>query len=336
MALQTTWFILIAVLWTGFFILEGFDFGVGMLVVVLGHDDPERRALRATIAPVWDGNEVWLLTAGGATFAAFPDWYATMFSAYYLPLFLVLVALILRACASEYRDKATTDRGRHTWDWLMAGSCLLAPLLIGVAFGGLLNGIPINQQMDFTGSFADLVQPYALLSGLTFAVLCGVQGLAFLRLKTTDDLRERATRLNRAMTVLAVALVAVFVAWTQVVLGTFVIPNGSQWMALTFVVAAAFLATYSRHEGWGFACTSAAIAFTVLGFFGSLHPNLMVSSTSPQFNITLADSSGAYTLTLMTIVAVVMVPVVVLYQAWAYRVFRKRISAAELRSPGHT
>ncbi len=331
MALQTTWFIFIALLWAGFFLLEGFDFGVGMLVPLLGRDDAERRALRATIAPVWDGNEVWLITAGGATFAAFPDWYATMFSAYYLPLFLVLVALIVRACASEYRAKASTERGRDIWDWLMASGCLLAPLLIGVALGGLLGGIPIDAQLEFTGTLPDLVAPYALLSGLALTAMCVAQALAFLRLKTTGEMQARVTAVHRVAAFVAAGFLVVFVGWTQAEAGGLLIPNAAQWLAITFAVAAAFLATYP-HQGWGFACTSGAIAFAVIGLFGTLHPNLMVSSTSAANNITLSDSSGSYTLTLMTVIAAVMLPVVVLYQAWTYRVFRQRV--AVVRSPG--
>src|SRR4051794_22068428 len=197
MALQTTWFIFIAVLWAGFFVLEGFDFGVGMLVPFLGHDDTERRLLRATTGPFWDGNEVWLVTAGAATFAAFADWYATMFSAFYLPLFVVVLALILRAVGVEFRDQIAASRWRHTWDALTVGCCLLVPLLIGTAFGGLLNGLPIDQSMEFTGSFMDLIQPYAVFTGVVFAALCLLQGSMFLRLKTTGDLEQRASRLAR-------------------------------------------------------------------------------------------------------------------------------------------
>jgi len=335
MALQTTWFILITVVWSGFFVLEGFDFGVGMLVPVLGRDDVERRLLRATIGPFWDGNEVWLLVAGGAMFAAFPDWYATMFSAYYLPLFAVVVALILRAVASEYRDKAMTATGRRTWDWLMAAGCLLAPLLIGVAFGGLLGGLPIDSQKEFTGTFTDLVQPYALFTGLTFAALCKLQGLAFLRIRTSGQIEARASTVIRPVGVAVVGLLVVFMFWTQAVSGSGVIPNAGAWLALTFAVATAWLGFEPAHRGWAFACSSLTIACTVFGFFGELYPNLMVSTTAAANTLTISNSSsGSYTLTLITIITLVMLPVVLLYTAWNYWVFRRRLDPPDPEDPG--
>lgn len=331
MALQTTWFVLITVVWTGFFVLEGFDFGVGMLVPFLARDDVERRVLRATIGPFWDGNEVWLVVAGGATFAAFPDWYASMFSAYYLPLFVVLVGLILRAVAVELRDKHPSTRWRHSWDGLTAASGLLVPLLIGTAFGGLLAGIPLNEDHDFTGSFVDLVQPYALGTGVLFAGLCLLQGLMFLRLKTTGGLVDRAGAIARVASWVVAALVAVHMIWTRVVVGSGVIPGLASWMALTFAVATAWLALHAgEHRGAAFVCSSAAVAFTVISFFGELHPDLMVSSTAAANSIELSDSSGAYTLTLMTIVAAVTLPVVLLYTAWSYWVFRRRVTTDDV------
>lgn len=330
MALQTTWFIFITLLWTGFFILEGFDFGVGMLVPVLGHDDTERRILRTTTGPFWDGNEVWLLTAGGATFAAFPDWYASMFQAYYLPLFVVLAALILRAVGTEFRDKMPTPRWRSVWDWAMAVACLLVPLLTGVALGGLLHGLPLDANHDFTGNFLDLVQPFPLFMGITFAGLCLLQGLMFLRLKTVDDLKERSLRGAQRVGMVVVGLVAVYMVWTQQAAAAGIIPNAGLWLALTASVAAAWLAYHPPHSGWAFTASATAIAFTVIGFFATLYPNLMVSSTSSANTITKADSSGSYTLTLMTVITLVMLPVVLLYTAWNYWVFRQRVTRADV------
>jgi cytochrome d ubiquinol oxidase subunit II len=318
MALQATWFILITILWSGFFMLEGFDFGVGMLVPFLGHTDTERRMLRATTGPFWDGNEVWLVTAGAATFAAFPDWYATMFSAYYLPLFIVVVALILRAVGSEYRDKRGGSGWRTSWDWITVACCLSIPLLIGVAFGGLLNGIPIDQQMEFTGTFADLVQPYALATGILLALLC--------RLKVAGDLSQRASHAARTVAWIAVAVLVVHVIWTRFAVGSGVIPNLGAWMAMTAAVATAWLAGHDRHRGLAFGASATTIVLTLFGFFAELYPNLMVSSTATANNITTADSSGSYTLTLMTIVTVVMLPVVLIYTTWSYWVFRQRVT----------
>lgn len=330
MALQTTWFIILTVLWAGFFVLEGFDFGVGMLVPFLARDDTERRVLRATTGPFWDGNEVWLVTAGAATFAAFPDWYATMFSAYYLPLFIVVLALILRAVGVEFRDRIAASRWRHTWDGITVGCCVLVPLLIGTAFGGLLNGIPINQQMEFTGNFGDLVQPYALCTGIVFTALCLLQGLMFLRLKTTDELAAGATRWARPAAWVVVGLLVVHIIWTRFAVGSGIIPNLGAWLALSFGVAAAWLALHDSHRGAAFGCSAATIAFTIIGFFAELYPNLMVSSTSATYDITTADSSGSYTLTLMTVVVVVMLPVVLIYTAWNYWVFRQRVTSHDV------
>lgn len=327
MELQDLWFLLIAVLWAGFFVLEGFDFGVGMVTPFLGRDEQERRLVKETTGPFWDGNEVWLLVAGGATFAAFPNWYATMFSAYYIPLFLVLVALILRATGSEYRERRESLRWRATWDWVIAACCLLVPLLIGVAFGGLIGGIPIDQDMEFTGTFVDLVQPYALMSGVTFAALSLFQGLLFLRIRTTGHVEERASIIARPVGVITVVVLAMLVVWTQVVAeGDSVIPGLGAWLALTFAVAAAALAFEHRHAGWAFISSTATIVFVVLNVFGTLYPETMVSSTSPAFSLSVSDSSSTYTLTLMTIVVVVVLPVVLLYTAWNYWIFRKRVT----------
>jgi cytochrome d ubiquinol oxidase subunit II len=330
MALQTVWFILIAIMWTAFFVLEGFDFGVGMLAPFLGRDDTERRMLQATIGPFWDGNEVWLILAGGATFAAFPDWYATLFSAYYLPLFLVLVALILRAVGFEYRNRIPTRRWRSAWDWLMAGSCLLVPLLVGVAFGGMLNGIPIDQQKEFTGTFGDLVQPYALATGVLFATLCLVQGLVFIRIKATDDLGRRATGVAVIIAWVAIAVLAVHIVWTRFVVGSGIIPNLGAWLALTAAVATAWLVGHPGHRGWAVATSTATIAFTLAGFFGELYPNLMVSTTAAAYDITKADSSGSYTLKLMSVIALVMLPITLLYTGWSYWVFRQRVTRQDV------
>jgi cytochrome d ubiquinol oxidase subunit II len=274
MALQTTWFSFIALLWAGFFVLEGFDFGVGMVVPFLGRDDVERRVLRRTIGPFWDGNEVWLITAGAATFAAFPDWYATMFSAYYLPLFIVVVALILRAVGFEFRDRIEASRWRHVWDAIVVGSCLVIPLLIGVAFGGLLNGIPIDAQKEFTGSFIDLVQPYALCTGIVFVALCAMQGLFFLRIKTEGVLQERATRAAGPVAWVVVGLLTVHIVWTRFAIGDgTIIPGLGAWVALSFAVTAACLAYHEGLRGIAFGCSAAAIATYLLGFFGDLYPS---------------------------------------------------------------
>ena len=334
MSLQTTWFLLITVLWAGFFLLEGFDFGVGMLTPFLGRDVRERGRLKETTGPFWDGNEVWLVVAAAATFAAFPDWYATMFSAFYIPLFVVLVALILRATGTEYRDRRESERWRTGWDRVIAVCCLLVPLLIGVALGGLLVGLPIDSDKEFTGNFLDLVQPYALLTGLAFVALSLLQGTSFLRLRTTGELRRRASACGRRVSVIAAILVAAQLIWTTVADPTAnVVPGPWAWLAITAAVATALLEGGERHEGWAFVGGSATVVFTVANLFATLYPNTMISSTNSSYSLTTSDSSSSYTLTLMTIVAAIMLPVVLVYTAWNYWVFRQRVHPRPTSTP---
>jgi cytochrome bd-type quinol oxidase subunit 2 len=252
------WYIIIAVLWTGFFILEGFDFGVGMLHGVVGRDEAGRRAAINTIGPLWDGNEVWLIVAGAAMFAAFPGWYATMFSAYNLALVLLLAALIVRGLAFEYRGKRDAARWRRTWDAALTGGSVLAPLLIGVALAGLLGGLPINSDQDFTGSFWDLLHILAVLAAV--------------------------------------------------------------WLVR------------DHHEGFAFAATAVIIASCIISIFADLDPNVMVSTTSPAYNLTVHNTaSGGYSLKVMTVVVIIFLPLVLAYQTWTYYVFRRRVSRSDFQ-----
>ena len=235
------WYIVIAILWTGFFVLEGFDFGVGMLHSVIGTDEAGRRAAINTIGPLWDGNEVWLIVAGAAMFAAFPGWYATMFSAYNLALVLLLAALIVRGVAFEYRGKRDAARWRRTWDVLLTAGSVLAPLLIGVALAGLLHGLPINSAQNFTGSFWDLLQPYALFTGVTLVLICLLHGATFLCLKTTDGMRERSWQVARRVAPFTAAAVIAFIIWTHVTAGTTFFLNVIELLAVLAVIAAAML-----------------------------------------------------------------------------------------------
>jgi cytochrome bd ubiquinol oxidase subunit II len=327
------WFIVIAVLWTGFFILEGFDFGVGMLHSLVGRDEPGRRAAINTIGPLWDGNEVWLIVAGAAMFAAFPGWYATMFSALYLALVLLLAALIVRGVAFEYRGKRDAVRWRRTWDVLLTVGSLLAPLLIGVALGDLLTGLPINSSHEYTGSFWTLLQPYALVTGVTLVLICALQGATFLGLKTTGELRERAGRLARWVSPFTGAAVWAFVIWTHVTYSSRFFLNPVELLAILAVIAAIWLAWEGR-TGFAFAATTVTMAACIVSIFVGLYPNVMVSSTSPANNLTVHNSaSGAYSLKVMTVVVVIFLPVVLVYQAWTYYVFRQRLSAGDFRPP---
>lgn len=331
MKLVPFWFIVIAVLWTGFFVLEGFDFGVGMLHNGLGKDEAGRRAAINTIGPLWDGNEVWLVVAAAAMFAAFPDWYATMFSGFYLGVVLLLVALIVRGVSFEYRGKRQAGRWRRSWDFLMTAGSVLAPFLIGVGLGDLLHGVPINGHQEFTGSFADLLQPYALFVGVTLVALCVLHGATFLALKTTGDLRERAGRLARRVAPVTGIIVLAFAAWTHVTAGRGVLLNPVEFAAVLAIFASAWLVN-DRHEGWAFAATTLAMATSVLSIFVDLYPRVMVSSTSSAFDLTVHNTaSGPYSLKVMTVVVLIFLPVVIVYQGWTYYVFRRRISDRQFR-----
>jgi cytochrome d ubiquinol oxidase subunit II len=328
MQLHTIWFIVIAILWVGFFVLEGFDFGVGMLHTIVGRTETGRRVALNAIGPFWDGNEVWLIVAGAGMFAAFPDWYATMFSALYLALLLVLAALIVRGVAFEFKGKGNSPRWRSTWTWCTTLGSLLAPLLIGVGLGDLLNGLPIDSAHEYTGNFFDLLTPYGLWTGVTILALCLLHGSTFLTLKTTDDVRERARAAARPLGWAAVILVPGFVIWTRVVVGHTQVPGPVEALALLAVIFAARLARADEHEGWAFVASATAIAATVGSIFIDLYPNVMVSSSGTAFNLTVNNSaSGSYALTVMSIVTVVCLPLVLLYQGWSFHVFRARVQA---------
>jgi cytochrome d ubiquinol oxidase subunit II len=325
MTLQTFWFIVIAVLWTGFFVLEGFDLGVGMLHGVLGKDEAGRRAAINTIGPLWDGNEVWLIVAGAAMFAAFPGWYATMFSGFYVAMVLLLAGLIARGVSFEFRGKRDSPRWRRTWDALMTGGSVLVALLIGVALGNLVHGVPIGRDDEFTGSFIDLLNPYSLFAGVTLLLLCVLQGATFLSLKTTADLQLRSANLARRAAPVAGLAVLVFVIWTQATAGRGGLPNLFQVAAVLAVIDSIWFLRV-REAGWSFAATTITIGSTILSLFADLYPRVMVSSTSPAYSLTVqGTASGSYALTVMTVVTVVLFPIVLVYQGWTYYVFRRRV-----------
>jgi cytochrome d ubiquinol oxidase subunit II len=324
---KSLWFVVVAFFWVGFFVLEGFDFGVGMLHSFVARDDVERRVAINTIGPTWDGNEVWLIVAGAATFAAFPLWYSTMFSALYLALLIVLLALMARGVSFEYRGRLDDPRWRTAWKWSMTLGSALIPLLVGVALGDLLHGLPINRDHTYTGTFWNLLVPYGLWTGVTLVALSLVSGATFLTLKTTGDLHDRAARLARLSSVIAALLVAGFVIWTGLIASRGFVPNVFAAVAVLAVLAAAWLAGTER-EGWAFAAASVAMGATVSTIFAELYSNVMVSSTNPAFNITIGNAAASsYALTVMTVIAGIFVPLVVGYQAWSYHVFRRRLAA---------
>ncbi|RAO58830.1 Cytochrome bd ubiquinol oxidase subunit [Micromonospora noduli] len=329
MELTTIWFLLVAVLFTGYFILEGFDFGVGMLLPVLGRDDRERRVLINTIGPVWDGNEVWLITAGGAMFAAFPEWYATLFSGFYLPLLLILLALIARGVAFEYRHKRPEASWKRRWDAAIVVGSLLPAILWGVAFANILRGVPLDADHEYVGSLLNLLNPYALLGGATTLALFLTHGAVFIALKTTGDIRERAGALAVRLGVGAAVLAVGFLTWTLS------IRSSAAAVVLAVGAALALLgglaAARVRREGWAFTGTAVAIGLAVATLFAALFPNVLPSTLDAAGTLTATNAASTpYTLKIMTWVAVIFTPVVLAYQGWTYWVFRKRIGVANI------
>jgi cytochrome d ubiquinol oxidase subunit II len=329
--LQTLWFILIAVLWIGFFFLEGFDFGVGMLLPFLGKKDEERRAIINTIGSVWDGNEVWLLTAGGATFAAFPHWYATMFSGFYLALFLLLIGLILRGISFEYRSKDSNRAWRNRFDWMIAIGSFLASLLLGAAFANLARGVPIDENMMYTGNLFTLLNPYGLIGGLTTVTVFVLHGANFLGLKLDGELRERVLKLSKKIYVAAMVITTVLLIATYFytdITSKFGINPGITPIASYLALLVTIFFINRKMEGWAFIMTALHIVLTQVTFFLLMFPRVMISSTDPAYNLTIYNaSSSQYTLTVMSIVALIFVPIVLAYQGWTYYMFRKRITA---------
>lgn len=331
MELSDVWFVLIAVLWTGYLVLEGFDFGVGMLLPILGRNEKDRRVMINTIGPVWDGNEVWLLTAGGATFAAFPEWYASMFSGFYLALFLILVALILRICAFEWRGKINSDAWRTRFDIALVLGSWVPAVLWGVAFGNLVRGVELDASHTYVGSFLDLLNPFALLGGATTALIFLTHGAVFLALKTDGEIRHRAAAFAEKSAVVTLVVAGAFAVWTQ-------LAHSVTWTwAATGLAALALVglvvATRVRREGWAFIASAVAIVGAVVLIFGSLYPDVM-PALDPANSLTVDNASSTdYTLTIMTWVAVVLTPVVLLYQGWTYWVFRKRLTVEQIPEP---
>ncbi len=320
------WFLLIGVLWGGYFLLEGFDYGVGILSPFVSRDEVDRSVALGTLGPLWDGNEVWLLVAGGATFAAFPEWYASMFSGFYLALFFVLIGLILRGICLEYRHRAESARGRAWCDTGLFVGSLLPALLIGVAFADLLRGVKMDAGHVVTGGFFDLVTPYGLLGGLATLVLFTLHGAVFLALKATGEVRTRAIRATKLLGPVAVVVLAGFLVWTAASYRSSVGSVLTSILVVLAVVASAQLARRER-DGWAFVASAVATLGLVATYFLALHPDVMPARNNPLFSLTVDNaSSSAYTLRVMTVVALLLTPIVLGYQAWSYWVFRKRLA----------
>jgi cytochrome d ubiquinol oxidase, subunit II len=357
MTLSVLWFILIAVLWIGYLTLEGFGFGVGMIYKFVAKDERERRALLGTIGPHWDGNEVWLLTAGGATFAAFPEWYGTLFSGAYLVLFLILLALIVRICAIEWRGKINSDTWRARWDWAHTISAWLPAILWGAAFANLVQGmqievvevasrkvVPVAEALaaqkagtlipgashEITGGFWSLITPFTLLGGLVTCSLFLTHGALFAALKTAGDLSKRCSALALKLGVVSTVLTALWALWAQLAYSA----SPASWIGLVlaalFLVASLYLNLRGR-QGLAFATHFGAIAFAVVFIFLAITPDIMRSAINPAYSLTISQGASAdVTLLIMTIAAVVFVPVVLVYTIWSYKVFAKRINAEKI------
>ena len=330
--LQVVWFVLIGILWAGFFVLEGFDFGVGMLVRVLGRDNVDKRIIIHSIGPVWDGNEVWLLVAGGATFAAFPGWYSSAFSGLYLALFLVLACLIVRGVSFEFWGKSDSERWRSGWEWAMGVSSGVVALLFGVAWANFMHGVPMGSGHIVHASLWDLLHPYALLGGLTTLSLFFAHGSNVRALRVSGGLRDRAGRLAGRSAIAAAAITGAFMVWTIAdQSGRTVV---TLMAALTILVAALMPFLRSRSEGAGFLDSTLVILLLTAAYFATLYPNALPSSTGAAYDLSLSQASSShYTLVVMSIVALVFVPIVLLYQAWTYWVFRYRLGREEYEGP---
>ncbi len=338
MSFETVWFLLIAVLWIGYFILEGFDFGVGMLLPFVSRNEADRRAVLTTLGPVWDGNEVWLLVAGGATFAAFPEWYATLFSGFYLPLFLILISLIVRGVAFEYRSKYGKAQWRQRWDIAIFISSAIPALLWGVAFANIVRGVPLEKSaagnIEYVGGFFNLLNPYALLGGIVTLTVFLTHGAVFLSLKTAGGIRDKSHEIAKITGLIAAVAAVSFLIWTNLMFASI----NATVLTLSIVVALLWVAgmamNFIRREGWAFIFSAATILTFVTTLFYALYPRVMPSSLGAQFDLTIRNASSTqYTLKVMTVVAVILTPIVLLYQGWTYWVFRKRVSSSQIAYP---
>ena len=341
MTLEIFWFCLIAVLWGGYFLLEGFDFGVGMLLPSLPRNERERGVMFETIGPVWDGNEVWLVVAAGATFAAFPAWYSTMFSGFYIALLLILVFLIVRVVSFEWRDKSDDPRWRRVWMWANTVGSLGAPFLWGLALSNLLHGVPLNSAHGFSGDFLDLFSAYTVLAGVMAACLFAFHGATYLSMRTVGDLRGRAVKAARRLSIPAAILTIAFVGWTVVVahnrnhrgIAPTVVP--AALTAAVLLLAVALLQV--RRDGWGFALTALGAVGMVATIFTGLYPRVLVSHPTFANSLTISNAAaGHYSLKVITVVALIFTPIVLLYQGWTYYVFRKRLGGEPIDAHAST
>lgn len=334
MDLAVLWFWIVAFLFVGYFVLDGFDFGVGMTMPFLAKDDTDRRVMINTIGPVWDLNETWVIVAGAALFAAFPEWYATLFSGFYLALLLILLALIARGVSFEYRHQRPESQWKAWFDRMIIVGSAVPALLWGVAFANIVQGVPLDADHNYIGTLVDLLNPYALLGGATTLLLFFTHGAVFIALKTEGELRARAKRLATKAGVITIVVAAAFLLWTGVA-------QGSAWFwALAAVAAVALiggvLANLRGKEGLAFGLMALTIAAAVIGLFAALFPEVMPASNDPANSLTIANASSTpYTLTFMSWTALIFLPLVLAYQAWTYWIFRKRVTRQTIEAAAH-
>lgn len=333
LSLNELWYLLIAVLFIGFFVLEGFDFGVGSLARFLGKDDTEKRVYINTIGPFWDANEVWLITAGGAMFAAFPHWYATLFSGFYIPLAFMLFALIIRGVSFEFRGKVDNQKWRNLWDWTLSIGSLLPPILWGAVLANFMTGMPIDENKEMVGGFLQFLHPFALLTGVMFLSLCLIHGLQFITLRTVGDLQERARKVAKALAPITLILLLAFgiVGYIKTDIFTY---HGTAWILLPLLAWTALLLSsmlnIKKRDGLAFALTSLTIVFLIASVFIGMFPRIMISTISEANNLTIYNAaSGAYTLKVMSYFSLTLLPFVIGYQGWSYYIFRQRVKKNE-------
>ncbi|RLP82223.1 cytochrome d ubiquinol oxidase subunit II [Mycetocola lacteus] len=336
MDLAQLWFWIVGALFIGYFILDGFDFGVGISLPFLGKNDSERRVLINTIGPVWDLNETWVIVAGACLFAAFPEWYATLFAGFYLPLFLILIALILRGVSFEYRHQRKHESWKRSFDTMIFIGSVIPALLWGVAFANVVRGVPLNEHFDYVGGFWNLLNPYALLGGVTTLLLFFLSGLYFILLKTDGELHARAQKLAVKVGIITIVVAASFLVWT-IIMSEFKLATIICSAIAAVALIGAVALNYLRKEGLSFAAVAVTVAAAVLTLFVTLFPNVMPSTIDPATNsLTIENaSSSTYTLEFMSWVAVIALPLILLYQGWTYWVFRKRITHATIEAAAH-
>lgn len=334
MELNILWFWIIAAMFIGYFVLDGFDFGVGMSLPFLGKDDTDRRVLINTIGPVWDLNETWVIVAGASLFAAFPEWYATMFSGFYLALLLILLALIARGVSFEYRHQRPELKWKKSFDAMIVVGSAVPALLWGVAFGNVVRGVPLDADFNFIGSFFDLLNPYALLAGLTTMLLFFTHGVIFVSTKTEGDIRVRARSLAIKSGLVTIVVAASFLVWTTLAYGT--LASGILAAVAAVTLIAGYLANLRGNERTAFGLMAVTIGFAVLTLFASLFPDVMPASNDVANSLTIENASSTpYTLQVMSWTALIAAPVIIGYQGWTYWVFRKRISRSHIEAAAH-